>query len=373
MKIDHQIKMFRYWLVLTIVFNCSTSLAVEVKDLYSAKVPVDSQSKKDRIQALKKAMKIVLVKVGGKNTVLSNSAIKSEIRRADRLVSNYRYERSVNQNYLVAAFDPSKVNNLFVDANLAIWGSLRPQVIIWLVDENGLSRDIIAESAISKLPVTVKTFAEQRGLPISLPLMDLTDATQVSTSDIWGRFAEPIFNASMRYLADVVVTVRLSNSSLIAKEMLTDECRPLCQKVFVLDWSFISKENGELVQEFSNKYQGNNIETLMFSALDDITNKIYQEYALSTNTNKEYLIDVANIDSLTTYVQVSDFLHALTSVRSVKLVRASGSSRRYSLSLLGSQEAFLASLKLNKMLRQYIDPLALVEQDQVPIFYWGKL
>ena len=60
-------------------------------------------------------------------------------------------------------------------------------------------------------------------------------------------------------------------------------------------------------------------------------------------------------------------------VRSAKLVSASGSSRRYSLSLLGSQKAFLASLKLNKMLRQYIDPLALVEQYQIPIFYWGKL
>jgi len=373
MKIDPQMKMFRYWLVLTIVFNCSVSLAVEVKDLYSAKVPVDSQSKNDRKKALKKAMQIVLVKVGGQNAVLASPTIKSEIRRADLLVNNYRYERDANQNYLVAAFDPSKVNNLFVTANLPIGGRLRPQVIVWFVDENGLSRDIVAESSVSKLPEIVNTFSSQRGLPITLPLMDLTDAAQVSTSDVWGRFAEPIHDASTRYLADVVVTVRLSNSSLVAKEMLTDNCQPLCQKVLVLDWSFISKENGELVQKFSDQYQGINIETLLFSALDDITNKIYQEYALSTNTNKEYLIDVVNIDSLTTYVQVSDFLRALTSVRSVKLISASGSSRRYSLSLLGSEKAFLASLKLNKTLRQYVDPLALVDEEQVPIFYWGKL
>jgi len=372
MKIDPQNKMFRYWFVLYAVFSCTSLFAVEVKDLYSAKVPIASQSKKDRVQALRQAMRSILVKVGGQNTVLTNPLIKTEVRRADRFVSNYRYERVAEQNYLIAEFQSSKINNLFVSANLPIWGSLRPQVIIWLVDENGLSRQLVAESSISALPTIISNFSNKRGLPVTLPLMDLTDANLIAISDVWGRFAEPIYSASLRYLADVVVTVRISDTSLVPTEVLTDNCQLLCQKVYVLDWSFIAKANGDLIQEFSENYQGTNVESLLVTALSEVTDKIYQAYALSTDTKKEFFIDVANIDSLGAYVQVSDFLQSLTSVRSVKLISAMGNSRRFSLSLLGSPQAFLASLKLDKTLRQYLDPLALVEKNKIPIFYWGK-
>lgn len=372
MKIESQQKMFRYWLVLTVFFSCSSLFAVEVKDLYSAKVPVASQSQKDRTQALRQAMALILVKVGGQNTVLSDPLIKAELRYATRFVNNYRYERIDQQHYLIAAFESSKINNLFVSANLPIWGSLRPQVIIWLVNEDGLNRKLVAESSRSALPKMIQDFSLVRGLPITLPLMDLDDASHITTSDVWGRFAEPIYFASQRYLADVVVTIRISNKSLVAAELSIENCQPLCQQKFVLDWSFISKINGELIQELSEELQGENTETLLVTALANITDKIYQAYALSTDSNKEFLIDVANVDSLVAYVQVSDFLRSLTSVRSVKLVNASGSSRRFSLSLLGSQHAFLASLKLDNTLRQYIDPLALVDEDKIPIFYWGK-
>jgi len=245
-------------------------------------------------------------------------------------------------------------------------------VIIWLVDENGLSRQLVAESSISALPTIISNFSNKRGLPVTLPLMDLTDANLIAISDVWGRFAEPIYSASLRYLADVVVTVRISDTSLVPTEVLTDNCQLLCQKVYVLDWSFIAKANGDLIQEFSENYQGTNVESLLVTALSEVTDKIYQAYALSTDTKKEFFIDVANIDSLGAYVQVSDFLQSLTSVRSVKLISAMGNSRRFSLSLLGSPQAFLASLKLDKTLRQYLDPLALVEKNKIPIFYWGK-
>ncbi len=65
-------------------------------------------------------------------------------------------------------------------------GSLRPQVLLWLVDEQGLSRNIISNSSASNLPFVVSEFSSQRGLPIMLPLMDLTDANKIKLSDVWG-------------------------------------------------------------------------------------------------------------------------------------------------------------------------------------------
>jgi hypothetical protein len=98
---------------------------------------------------------------------------------------------------------------------------------------------------------------------------------------------------------------------------------------------------------------------------------MYATYALSTDSSKEYLIDVANVDSLRSYVEVNNFLQSLTSVRAVTLVSASA-SQRFSLSLFGSEQALLASLKLNGKLQQYKDPLKSVNPEDIPVFYWGK-
>jgi hypothetical protein len=364
--------MLRYCIVLYVFLNCISLVAGEVKDLYSAKVVVASQSKNDRLPALKQAMRAVLVKVGGHIRVLAEPQVKSQLRRANSYVSNYRYERVGDDLFLVAQFQATKINDLFVAANLSLWGSLRPQVVIWFVNEQGLSREIIAASSPSEFPQVIADFASQRGLPIVLPLVDLIDLNTLSSADVWGRFLGPISEASNRYLADVIVTVRLSNSSLLPTELLNTNCQLLCQPVYALDWSTISTVNGEFRQEFGAQKQGTEAKTLLLSALDEITNKMYATYALSTDSSKEYLIDVANVDSLRSYVEVTNFLQSLTSVRAVTLVSASASQRRFSLSLFGSEQALLASLKLNGKLQQYKDPLKSVNPEDVPVFYWGK-
>ncbi|MDG1751876.1 MAG: DUF2066 domain-containing protein, partial [Thalassotalea sp.] len=130
--------MIRYWLVFTTIFiSISISIsvnAVEVKDLYVAKVPIESQGKSDRNRALKQTLRAVLIKVGGHQSVLNHEAIKPQLNRYNSFVTHYRYERRNNQQFLQASFDEAKINQLFVDANLPIWGSLRPQVVLWLVD-----------------------------------------------------------------------------------------------------------------------------------------------------------------------------------------------------------------------------------------------
>ncbi len=362
--------LLKYFVVIPFLFHCISLSAGEVKDLYSAKVLVASQGKTHRTQALRSAMQAVLLKVGGHNSVLSNAKIKSQLRRVNSFVSLYSYETIGDKTYLQVSFQATKINDLFVAANLPIWGSLRPQVIVWFVNEQGLSRQIIAESSLTEFPQIIENFASQRGLPVVLPLVDLDDLNQISAADIWGRFLEPIDSASQRYLADVIITVRLSNSSLLPTELVDNNCQLLCQQVYLLDWSIITPVNDDLQQQFSRQYQGGEPKELLVSALSDITKQLYDTYALATDSTKQYLIDVTNIDSLRTYVEVNQFLQSLTSVRSVTLVSANASQRRFSLSLLGSEQALLASLKLNDKLNQYKDPLSEVNPEDIPTFSW---
>ncbi|MBL4940797.1 MAG: DUF2066 domain-containing protein [Colwellia sp.] len=388
-------------LFVMIVFLPSMVLeAIEVKGLYQASIVINSQNSSDRAKALKKALAAVMLKVGGEKSVLDNKIIKQSLSNYRLYLSQYRYQHKTlqvankqgnnKQLFLLASFNEEKINQLFQQANLPLWGSLRPQVLLWLVDEQGLTRRIISNSSASNLPFIVNEFSTQRGLPIMMPLMDLTDTSQIKLSDVWGRFQQPIKEASSRYLAEAIAVMRISNASLLTSPDLenneSSDCGLLCappqhkEQNYVLDWSLLDWSLIKGQQKFSRQYQGSDPQILVQQGLADITELIYQRYALSTNSHHDFIIEVANVDSLARYVDVFAFLTNLSSVKSVTLLNAKGSARRFNLQLLGSSDALLASLKLNKQLRQYIDPLAHFNDntneesgaESVPIFYWGK-
>ncbi|NQY89748.1 MAG: DUF2066 domain-containing protein [Colwellia sp.] len=376
--------------------------AVEVKDLYQASVTIKSRNNTDRATALKEALAAIMVKVGGNKSVLANKIIKKSLLDYRLYLNQYRYQlktlhtiKSTGENpaqskqlFLLASFNEDKINQLFQQANLALWGSLRPQVLLWLVNEDGLTRTIMSNSTDSKLAVMVNDFSAQRGLPIMMPLMDLTDASQIKLSDIWGRFEQPVRKASSRYLAEAIVIMRISNSSLLAfDDVEPNNCGLLCtqaplkEKRYTLDWSLLGWSIAGEQQIFSQQYQGSERQKLLQQGLADITELIYQHYALSATSQNNFIIEVVNIDSLATYVDVFEFLTNLSAVKTITLLSAEGASRRFNLQLLGSADALLASLKLNKQLKQFIDPLARFNTTTldnetgdiaVPVFYWGN-
>lgn len=396
-------------LVMTSFLPFTAIKAVEVKDLYQASVVTKSRSNVDKAIALKEALAAVMVKVGGNESVLNNELIKKSLKNYQLYLNQFRYQldpiRQVKQTNeeqahpqqlsLLASFNEDKVNQLFQQANLAIWGRLRPQILLWLVNEDGLVRTIISNSTDSSLPTIINDFSAQRGLPIMMPLMDLMDASQVALSDIWGRFEQPVKNASSRYSAEAIIVMRISNSSLQEKEPTTDintraeasDCGLLCTQKsikaqsYTLDWNLLGWNQQGQQKILNQKYQGNEQKELLQQGLADITSVIYQHYALSTTSDNDFVIEVANIDSLATYVDVFDFLTNLSAVKSVTLLKAEGASRRFNLQLLGSSDALVASLTLNKQLKQFIDPLAKFnnasfndESSEIapPIFYWSN-
>lgn len=393
---DYFKNMFRYIVVLLVVLNISFSsiqvFAVEVENLYNAKVIVNSQTNSERKRALQKAMSAVVLKVGGQQILLSNVVIKDGFKNVNRYVASYRYQRDGEKTQLLVTFDESKINQLFEKAEAPIWGSLRPQILLWIVEENNLHRAIISNATHSTflsdktpqvnfdLPESVLQFSTLRGLPIVMPLMDLTDVNSISTFDVWGRFAQQIQMASQRYNPESIIIIRLSNSSLLPQQdspVAVEDCL-LCQKEgqqFALDWSFIADAqsfDSEKIraQVFGEINYGTAPDVLLQQALSLISDKIYQKYALNNGVNSSYVIDVANVSTLERFIEVEQYLEQLSSVKSIKLLSASGDNRRFELMLKSSGQAFIALLKLNKQLEHFVDPLAEQLVDAIPVFYW---
>ena len=347
--------MFRFSFVLILLVSSLFSArlsALEVDDLYQASVPVESQARTQREQAIKLALKGVFIKVGGGENVLTNKVLRQAQKIARRYMSQYHYQRQGEQLNLVVNFNEDKVNQLFNKADLALWGSLRPQVLLWLIDEHGASRRIIAADADSNNPTSVNYFSQKRGLPIVMPLMDRTDNKRVVVSDFWHYFPERIQQASRRYFADTIVVMRISDSSLLANVA----CGLLCQQQQtqspkVLDWRVYTQ--GAL---YTQQYQGVDKISLIKQGLSDITRLIYQSYALSSSAESDFVIEVKNVSSLKSDKHLYDFLADLSGVKSVTLISAQADVRRFKLDLNGSKASFLAALKLNKKLTQYVKP-----------------
>jgi len=392
-------------LTLLLSFFSKNLAAIEVKDLYQATVNVDSQASAQREQAVQSALAGVFLKVGGKQGISNNPVLKKAQKNASRYVSQYRYQLNDEQLSLVVHFNEDKVNQLFKQANLALWGSLRPQVLLWLVDEQGNTRQIIADSdlisnsnsntvsvtsatseldydaknnaaiqAETNIPQVINTFSELRGLPLIMPLMDLTDSEQVSIEDFWDYYPEQVKQASLRYFADTVVVMRVSNSTLLSLEeqVLTQnqestldnnlDCGLLCQQQEavkqpkVLDWRVYSR--GSI---YFKQYRGLNKVELINQGLSDITELIYQSYALLDSASNDFVIEVKNVTSLENDMRLFNFLKDLSAVNTVTLMTAQADKRQFKLELTGSKTSFLASLKLNDKLTQVIEPQVEIE------------
>ena len=361
--------MYRYLIFIYLIFISLHVQGVEVKDLYLAKVPVDNQSLKARNQAIKHAFEIVLVKIGGRSEILDEPLIKSTLVRYQQFVSAYRYERQDQQLNIVASFDEKKVNDLFAESELPIWGSLRPQVVMWILLEEKLKRRVLSDVEFHSIIQTVKEFSADRGLPIVIPLMDLSDSQNITMPDLWGRFYAPINRASARYQAEATVVMRVSD---VVRGPTADEeidCSPICKKTYQLDWQFIEEEGAAVV---GSEYIGNELQLMVQQALVDLTDVVYQDYAINVNAEQTLLVNVADADSLADTMRVSEYLNNLSVVQSVTLVKVNESVRQFKLELLGTKAAFIASLSLDNALQQRLDPLAPVDPDAIPVLYWSQ-
>ncbi len=176
--------------------------------LYTAASPVADQSTQARATALEKDLATVLVKASGDPGAgkFSSSA------RAAALVLEYRYQTlppaAGGGLALWARFDAARVNAILASAGLPVWGRNRPQLVAWVLAPDGL----VGDDATNPVAQAMHQAAAQRGVPLVLPLMDITDRRQVSGFDIKTFALAPIEKASQRYGAQALLVGTIHRS-----------------------------------------------------------------------------------------------------------------------------------------------------------------
>ncbi|WP_422138460.1 DUF2066 domain-containing protein [Endozoicomonas sp. ALC020] len=309
--------------------------AAEMNGLYRVGVPVTSQGNEEREAAIKQALSEVLVKVTGQRSTLSNEAVLQSLKNASALVRSFGYERrdtgSGQQLFLQVRFNEAAVNRLLRENDLGIWGSNRPDTIVWLAIEKQGGRQILRELADSPLVNNLEHVMAARSLPVTLPLMDFEDSAAISDVDVWGLFSDKLAQASRRYGSEAVLGGRLS------------EMR--------------GRYNGRLVllfknQQFDATVQDLSAEGLALAIADLIGNSLSRHYAvISGGSSVNPMLEVEGIDSTQDYAGLIKYLKGLTAVRDVMAVKVGGNKIQLELLIDGTLSQLSDAIALGRKMR----------------------
>ena len=422
--------------------------ATQVIQTNIAAIAVDDQSQRSQDSALKSAFKQVMIKITGNKDALQNPGVKAALRTPQAYLRSYRFDFQEGETLYVAEFDKIKLNELLQREGLPLWGERRPETLLWLATEDSESgeRQLLDETTPSEMREHLSAKAKERGLPLSFPLMDLTDRTTISIYDVWGRFVQSLTQASNRYSVDNVIgarvyknepgtvsevpgeTARLEqlqldatrgdsqdlatadlNDNPVAHEsdytaetaeqpyntdamseagdddsvegvtnvsmppFTMDEFTTYAQRAeqgdYALDWVFVGGGKVSYGSIFADDPA-----TLASLLVDAYSNYLSAQYAIipgASDAEKVTItVSIANVNSVTSYANATAYLNSLSVVDSAALIQQEGSVATYTITLLGSAQDLINTVRLENKLRPVTDVYGQVVESYT--FYWGN-
>jgi hypothetical protein len=315
---------------------------VSGQDLFEAEVPVTSQQPAERTAAMKTALSEVLVRVTGQRELLRSGRARALLDDPARYVQQYRYftvpDSSPPELRLRVRFDGNAVRQVLSEQGVAYWGgSERPDTLVWLAVEESGRRYILSAEDDTQARRLLGKAAQQRGVPLVFPLMDLEDESQVRFSDIQGGFHQRVLAASERYDPQAVLIGRLHrgpSGSWVARWELRVAGNPT-------RWSDSNAQLGGVLQ----------------AGIDNVADTLASRLAVSTGATlgNTVTITVQDINTLTAYARVTGYLASLTTVNRLQVQQVAESSVQYALQLNGTLQGLTQTIAIGSVL----EPLAM--------------
>jgi hypothetical protein len=345
--------------------------AVQINKIYSASVPIASQQKRDRLSGFDQALSIVLVKASGQYAEVTRTDFINALLPAEPLVQTFSYrENPAYQDYIQSqseqeedvaqvnteenteesaeeitlsplpylldvSFASSIVDKKMADHGLAVWGSVRPSVLVWLVYERNGERFIVGTSDTGELVDNLLRLGEQRGIPLYLPVADLQDVSAIAIDDLWGLFPESVDQASERYNADSVVMMRIHQSG---------------SGLWSGNWSLNLKQTFEEGAQYDST-----LPNLVETFVSDLAAKLSSHYAVSKIPGEEgrvFNLEVDQVNTFADYIEIQRYLISLPPVAEIKMNRVLSGRIDYQVALVGSKNQFFEHVDLGGRLKK---------------------
>ena len=327
---------------------------VEVPGLYEAEVPVKGQSEAERVTASRSALEQVLVKVSGNADITQLPKIEPLLSNAEQLVQRYQYRTApapaptptptptpatgetdtstAPGQLLWESFDRQTINQRLYDAGVSVWGVNRPATLLWLAIEDGGDRYLVGGDNRPDVQAMLNTEAQQRGLPLNVPLLDLQDQGALAVADVWGDFSDVIFKASERYQPDAILVGRVYATT-------ADKWQShwtLYDHGTVSTW-----EAGPGTQD-----------AVITAGIAGAAVQFAKRYALELTPGvaNTVMLTVENVATLADYARVTRYLQSLDPVADVEVARVEGPKVGFRVKVRGQTRGLIQTLALGKTL-----------------------
>jgi len=311
--------------------------AVEVPGLFNVAVPAADDSAAERLRAGRIGMSEVLVRVSGKDAVLSAPAVVSALHNPEAFVQQYAMAVNPDKDPTLPRlfqfrFDQRALLQLLKTNRLPVWSSNRPPLLIWCVDENG---DMLSR-ADSPWQQRLRSAAQKRGLPLIWPYADSQDKSALAADAIAAGISEPVNAASLRYIAGpgsgVVVAAKISRPAVWQAQFL------LLVDGKGTQVGIEAASEVELAQKIIN-----------YSA-DSIADRFALALQSGSSAPGRVRLVVDNIENFAAASAVSDYLRRVSAIKTARLVSVNGKSMNYELALEGDVTQLKQAFQLDQKL-----------------------
>jgi hypothetical protein len=317
-----------------------------IEALYETRLEVADQSAKSRLEAMPLAMEQILVKVSGYSEVADNPFIKAGLTRVGRYVQQFRYSQearpadvaedkpgeSPQRLMLWLRFDKKGIDQLLKEAGVPVWGSNRPLTLIWLVVEQGRERILVGANDKGRAREYLQQQAEQRALPVRLPLLDLADTRKIRPVDVWGDFREVILAASARYEAQAVLTGKL---------------KPVASG-YSIEWKLYRE-----AKQFVWRAEGDDVEALLAAGIDKATDNLAMLFTESYETGGfEAVFVVEGVSDFGALRRVINYLKSVPGIAKIHMEQVEATTLRLKVDTGGGLTYVLKGIAAGNTLRR---------------------
>ena len=317
------------WLTGTVV------LAAEVKDLFEAAVVVPDRSEAALNSGASAALAGVLVKLSGQRDAPRQQGAANMLRQARQWMLQYRFEDdpATGDLNLIAAFDEAAVRDAMRAAGMPVWGSQRPDTLVWLIVDSASGRTILGGQEISAVRDALMHGSSKRGIPVLLPLVDIEESAHLTHAGDWSGLLTAALALSDRYG---------TSSTLVG------HARQILPELWETEWSLrIGSE------QFNWREEGSLIELLVEDSMDRLGDALASRYANPEvlSRTERLVISISGISSGDNYARVQQHLEGLDIVQNLFVRSLDRRTLAVELTALGGLSALTEAISFGRVLR----------------------
>jgi hypothetical protein len=235
------------------------------------------------------------------------------------------------QRYIDVDFSSALIDELLTTANIPIWDSNRPSVLVWMAlqDETG-NRSLMTADINNDIIELIQEFADRRGLPVLFPVLDFEDRRSLNEDLVWTLNEEAIRKASSRYGADSILTGRLHFTA-------SGELVGL--------WQFLFQDEADVFDGFST-----DLREYLHGPLARVTSQLASYFAIvpESATREMVQLRIDGVGSLQEYSSLLSYVSGLGLVESVSPAQLDGERLELRLGLVGDAQQLFELIALDR-------------------------